>query len=148
MYLTLFAQTCPSEYLTSFIMVTKFGKEDPLEARKSPMIWMYQVRFSWVCSWALMVNATLLKPPSMNNFSGLRDYIGLNPTVLKLCLYAILYQSSRCISCKIKCLIFWMFLILMSHVMRRNLLCHMQTTKVLNSHSVWSVWSVPLLFAA
>ena len=34
----------------------KFWKGNPLETRKSHKIWIYQTRFYWVCSWAVMVD--------------------------------------------------------------------------------------------
>ena len=49
---------------------TNFWKRDSMEARKSAMIWIYQTRFYWGCSWVVTVNATLLTPPS-RSFSGI-----------------------------------------------------------------------------
>ena len=42
----------------------KSWKGDPLEARKLHQIWTYQTRFYWACSWAVIINATLLTPSS------------------------------------------------------------------------------------
>ena len=57
-------ETLGNQQTSHRLLINKFWKGDSFETRKLHKKWIYQTRFYWVCSWAVIINATLLMSSS------------------------------------------------------------------------------------